>query len=980
MKVARLGLLLLLIGWSVPHSAGAAILRGRVLHGRAGIGGAVVVAASGRHRAVGKTGSDGAFRLSVPSGTYRLSSSAPGFRASIATGVNVRRSEVRDVVLSSSGLALTRAPIFGGGRSVVADGTPGVFYIAGDNIGDLYRTLDWGGTWTPVTVRRDDGAHGLGDLWGPGLLTTSGSPGEVAVCLFDGSTFYSTDYGVTWHALSGGPSTPGRILWGHAGATSVLAAGGDGHNYVADMSAPHPEFIRMTAPYVSSVSSPVGVANGADRPWLATVNGAGHLLVYPLLAQREAPSPAVDVPGFDAGGSEPPVYVALGGKSAPGEPPAGVMVAGLDWIAMSLKAPASHTYPSPSAIGVGLNLNGHPGGLPCFTTSPPGGYPSLTPNTSEVYGAGWVNGCWVQDRSGTLTVERGLGAGAAIDAGYNTSDTASGGDAVVMEEPLAPDMSSGGEIGVAKLAATTDGFPNPLTDRTGIARSGLLATSSGIAETGIDAGTVHQTIAIPGGVAAASDVGGAASDDGGHTFQRTTLGNTWAVASWQGASGRWLLFGQNAFGANHNLVAAFIDWTHTTAPAAGGNVSGSTAADFAGRVVPPGVVHVDAIAGVPGQDRAFVGATYDGTLQNGPPEAALVRVSLGAGPAFADRTPIGSDVITKPGPIAYCPTAGSAAPSGDVLMVISEDYYGGGLFRVTDATGSPVVTEIRKFSGTGPGAGLPALRVDCASGTVWAASGDPGAGLLRSTDGGQTFTPVSVPGVGGDRALRAIGVAPGDPARITVGDTAGYLQASEDGGQTWTVVNDPTTDVNLAVPDGGVSGGGIWDVVLPPSPSGSASTDATRRSEPALGRDLIAGPGEFIGAPVTRAIPLVSTLRLTHQTFAVGSAHTVTTMRFSISRAATTSITIRRLRVGYRVGRRCVTASHARSRRATCTLAQLVSTLTRHARVGLNTIAFTGRLGRRGLQPGHYTVTVTARIGLGRSSRPRSAKFQVVRR
>ena len=180
--------------------------------------------------------------------------------------------------------------------------------------------MDWGGTWTPVTVRRDDGAHGLGDLWGPGLLTTSGSPGEVAVCLFDGSTFYSTDYGVTWHALSGGPSTPGRILWGHAGATSVLAAGGDGHNYVADMSAPHPEFIRMTAPYVSSVSSPVGVANGADRPWLATVNGAGHLLVYPLLAQREAPVRRSTFPDLTPGARSRRCTWRSAGRALPASP------------------------------------------------------------------------------------------------------------------------------------------------------------------------------------------------------------------------------------------------------------------------------------------------------------------------------------------------------------------------------------------------------------------------------------------------------------------------------------------------------------------------------------------------------------------------------------------------------------------------------------------------------------------------------------
>ena len=59
--------------------------------------------------------------------------------------------------------------------------------------------------------------------------------------------------------------------------------------------------------------------------------------------------------------------MALGGKSAPGEPPAGVMVAGLGWIAMSLKARGAHTYPSPSAIGVGLNLKGQPpAGFPVF--------------------------------------------------------------------------------------------------------------------------------------------------------------------------------------------------------------------------------------------------------------------------------------------------------------------------------------------------------------------------------------------------------------------------------------------------------------------------------------------------------------------------------------------------------------------------------------------------------------------------------------
>ncbi|HEY5318298.1 MAG TPA: hypothetical protein VIJ20_09985, partial [Solirubrobacteraceae bacterium] len=164
---------------------------------------------------------------------------------------------------------------------VAADGTPGVFYLAGTNVGDLYRTVDWGGTWTQVTVARDDPANGLSDAAFPLSLTTSGYPGEVAATIEGAGVFYSTNYGVTWHLLgnSAGPtSTVSSFWWAHAGARSVLLVDGSDGMYVADMTSASPHLTLMTTPYISTAQSQtevMTVADGADQPWLATDNSTG---------------------------------------------------------------------------------------------------------------------------------------------------------------------------------------------------------------------------------------------------------------------------------------------------------------------------------------------------------------------------------------------------------------------------------------------------------------------------------------------------------------------------------------------------------------------------------------------------------------------------------------------------------------------------------------------------------------------------------
>jgi hypothetical protein len=61
-----------------------------------------------------------------------------------------------------------------------------------------------------------------------------------------------------------------------------------------------------------------------------------------------------------------------------------------------------------------------------------------------------------------------------------------------------------------------------------------------------------------------------------------------------------------------------------------------------------------------------------------------------------------------------------------------------------------------------------------------------------------------------------------------------------------------------------------------------------------------------------------------------------------------------------------------------CTITTRVGRLTRKSKAGRNTIAFSGRIGRKALAPASYRATITARAGTGPTSKPRSATFTIV--
>jgi hypothetical protein len=107
--------------------------------------------------------------------------------------------------------------------------------------------------------------------------------------------------------------------------------------------------------------------------------------------------------------------------------------------------------------------------------------------------------------------------------------------------------------------------------------------------------------------------------------------------------------------------------------------------------------------------------------------------------------------------------------------------------------------------------------------------------------------------------------------------------------------------------------------------------------------------------------PRVTGLTLTRKAFAVGSARTAavalfrgTRFRYVLSEAATVVIRFKRG-------------------------ARNAGTLTRTATAGVNTLRFSGRIGRRALKAGRYSAVVTATDAAGNKSQPQRLRFRVVR-
>jgi hypothetical protein len=80
------------------------------------------------------------------------------------------------------------------------------------------------------------------------------------------------------------------------------------------------------------------------------------------------------------------------------------------------------------------------------------------------------------------------------------------------------------------------------------------------------------------------------------------------------------------------------------------------------------------------------------------------------------------------------------------------------------------------------------------------------------------------------------------------------------------------------------------------------------------------------------------------------------------------------------VGKRCRKPSAKLRQHRACTRLKTSGKLTRRNQpAGTDTVKFSGRIGRRALAPGSYRATITATDAAGNKSKPRTARFRIVK-
>ncbi len=136
-------------------------------------------------------------------------------------------------------------------------------------------------------------------------------------------------------------------------------------------------------------------------------------------------------------------------------------------------------------------------------------------------------------------------------------------------------------------------------------------------------------------------------------------------------------------------------------------------------------------------------------------------------------------------------------------------------------------------------------------------------------------------------------------------------------------------------------------------------------------------------------LALITNLHESHANFADGRSSTPlnaqtasrkpkgTVFSFTLSQPATIHIAITTKTLGWRLGHSCKPQHRRKSRhQARCTRTVAVPTLTRTGHAGNNQTAFTGRINKRALPPGHYTARFSTTDTAG-TTPPQSLNFAV---
>ncbi len=104
-----------------------------------------------------------------------------------------------------------------------------------------------------------------------------------------------------------------------------------------------------------------------------------------------------------------------------------------------------------------------------------------------------------------------------------------------------------------------------------------------------------------------------------------------------------------------------------------------------------------------------------------------------------------------------------------------------------------------------------------------------------------------------------------------------------------------------------------------------------------------------------------------------------TTLRFTLSEAATVRIVIAQAGSGRRRGKRCVAPTRKLRKARNCTRLSVKGTLTRQPQ-GRQLGCLSGRIGSKALKPGRYQATITATDAAKNTSKAKTISFTIVKR
>jgi hypothetical protein len=239
-----------------------------------------------------------------------------------------------------------------------------------------------------------------------------------------------------------------------------------------------------------------------------------------------------------------------------------------------------------------------------------------------------------------------------------------------------------------------------------------------------------------------------------------------------------------------------------------------------------------------------------------------------------------------------------------------------------------------------------------------------------------------------------------DGAAIAGAQGAGYAVTPADLGRSIAC----TVTARNAAGDSSASSDGV---VIQPALGGGAN-----------GAGGAGGTGGGSAAAGDRTRPVITAVSLLRKRFAVGAGATAvaaapsavaaaarprkgTAFRFKLSEPARVVVLIARVTDGYRQGRRCVRVTAALRKRLAkgvrgrtakiraarlrgllrkrrCAIQKPVGSLVRNGRAGANTVAFSGRIGRRPLPVGRYAAGIAAGDAAGNVSVWKRTTFEVV--